>query len=351
VTDPSDSPEAGSAGESSRPAVPAPPTSGPVTDPAPEPPTGSPTGPSIGPGVPPGGRPSRREPVTPIESGSIIERFRGTEWEGRQPPPPPTPGPSSGLTSGAVTAIVGVLILILAVGGGAIIATRSAATTGLPSFSIPSIAPTPTKAPGADVMAATWAFISDTNLSYHLESSGSLSAKSSDLRFSQKWDLSLDVAADSYVGSVTIAGRGRFVWDRFEGVIYLKQAGTKWEVTPTSDRSFRQQPLMAIDDPRELAYAGSFVENGKTLHRLVSTDAYRPSVTRMFVLGFFEFPFETVDLHMELIVTDKGVPIRATFTCRVKANAAHRIPAFTGTATFAFTHYGQGPKIHAAPKR
>jgi hypothetical protein len=345
VTDPSDTPDTGSGGEST------PPTTGPGTDPAAESPAAAPTGPSIGPGVAPGGRPARRGPVTPIESGSIIERFRGTEWDGRQPPPPPTPRPSSGLSSGAVTAIVGVLILMLAVGAGAIIATRPATTTSaLPSFTIPSIAPTPTKAPGADVMAATWAFISDTNLSYHLESTGSLSAKSSDLRFSQKYSLSLDVSADNYVGSVTIAGRGKFVWDRFEGIIYVKQAGTKWEVTPTSDRSFRQQPLMAIDDPRELAYAGSFVENGKTLHRLVSTDAYRPSVARMFVLGFFEFPFEVVDLHMELVVTDKGVPIRATFTCKVVADPAHKIPAFSGTAKFTFTHYGQGPKIHAAPK-
>jgi hypothetical protein len=345
VTDPSDIPDAGSGGE------PAAPTNGPETDPAPATPTTSPSGRSIGPGVPPGGRPDWRGPVTPIESGSIIERFRGTEWDGRTPEPPPTPTPVSGLSSGAVTAIVGVLLLMVAVGAGAIVATRPAATTSaLPSFSIPSIAPRPTKAPGADVMAATWAFVSNSDLSYHLESSGSLSAKSSDLRFSQRWDLSLDVAADNYVGSVTIAGRGKFVWDRFEGIIYVKQAGTKWEVTPTSDRSFRQQPLMAIDDPRELAYARSFVENGKKLHRLVSTDAYRPSVARMFVLGFFEFPFETVDLHMELIVTDTGVPIRATFTCRVKADPVHKIPAFTGTATFTFTHYGQGPKIHAAPK-
>jgi len=284
-------------------------------------------------------------------SGSIIERFRGTQWDVTPPelPPPPQPrGPGPGVLIAA-----GLVLLIAVVAGSSyLLLTGAPAPSPTPYVAVATDPPTPTKAPGADVTTPFWALVDDFNVSYHLDSSGSLSTKGSDQRFAQKWTMSIDAAGDNFVGTLSIAGRGKFVWDRYDGTIYLKQIGTsKWEKTPTSDPSFRQAPFMALDDHRELAYVGPVVEGGRTLHKLVGTAAYRPSVARMFALAWFEFPFTAVDEHFELFVTDQGVPVRATFSSTVVADPAHKIPGFSGTVTFTFKAFGQGPKISSPPTR
>lgn len=298
-----------------------------------------------------GGAPG--EPRDPLPTGeprgSIIERFRGTEWDAQANQPPAAPPPRASSVSRSFVLTVGGIALLFLVGATALVAFRPA-TPAPTAFVPPSVHPTPTAAPGADVLARVWSVVSDASLSYHVDSAGKLSAKSRDQRFSQQYTLGLDVSDDNYVGTITIVGRGRFVLDRFDGTIYIRKAGTtKWEVTPNSNRDYRQQPLMAIDDPRELTYVGSFVEKGVLLHRFTGNEAYRPSVARMFVLGIFDFPFQTLDLHMELVVTDDGVPVRASFSCRVAADPAHGIPSFSGSATFTFSRFGQGPKISAPP--
>ena len=293
------------------------------------------------------------EPRDPLPAGdprgSIIERFRGTEWDAQanQPPPPPPPRATSVSRSFVLT--VGGVALLLIVAISALVVLHPGTPTPT-AFVPPSVRPTPTAAPGADVLARVWGVVSDASLSYHVESAGKLSAKSGDQRFSQQYTLALDVSDDNYAGTIAIVDRGRFVLDRFDGTIYIRKAGTtKWEVTPNSNRDYRQQPLMAIDDPRELTYVNSFVEKGVLFHRFTGNEAYRPSVARMFVLGIFDFPFETLDLHMELVVTNDGVPVRASFSCRVAADPTHGIPSFSGSATFTFSKFGQGPKISAPP--
>jgi len=301
-----------------------------------------------------GGPPGEPREVDPAAEarGSIIERFRGTEWEVPAGPPEAPPGPSSGasVSHSFVLTVLGVVLLLVA-GSGAFVLLNTAGPAPT-AFVPPSVHPTPTAAPGASVLARLWSVVNDATLSYHLDSTGKLTAKSADQRFAQQFTLALDVADDNYAGTITIANRGKFVLDRFGGTIYIRKSGTtKWEVTPNSSRDYRQQPLLGIDDPRELTFVESFIENGHLLHRFVGNDAYRPSVARMFVLGIFDFPFETLDLHMELVVADDGTPVRASFSCRVAADRAHGIPSFSGSATYVYSSFGQGPKITAAPTR
>jgi len=241
------------------------------------------------------------------------------------------------------------LALLLATGAGALIVLRPTAAPE-PSLSLPSVGPPPTKAPGAEVTAAMWKLIGTSAVSYHLETSGTVVAKAADKRFAQKFTLAIDIAGDDYVGTLAFAGGKKYVWDRFQGTVYARVAGTsKWSSTPTFDRAFRQSPFMGLDDQRELAYGGSFVEKGITLHRLVSTEAYRPSVARMLALARFDLPFLAVDVHLELIVTDEGVPVRATFSCKVAPDPEKGIIGFSGSAKFSYSKFGQGPKITAPP--
>lgn len=294
------------------------------------------------------GRGSGRGQSDPETVGSIIDRFKGTEWDSSPPDLPIMPRRSSGPTARPL--IVAGLVLLLASGAGAIVVLAPGAFAG-PSPTPGTFAPPPTKAPGADVIAAMWKLVGNAEVSYHLVATGTDVVKGGDQRFTQKYTLSLDVAGDDYVGTMAIAGDHTYVWDRFEGTIYIRVAGTsKWLLkTATFSRTFRQTPFMALEDQRALEYVGPIVEGGVTRHRFASTDLYRPSVARMLGLTLFEFPFEAVDPKLDLVVSDTGVPVRATFSCKVAADPEHGIPSFSGSAQFTFSKFGEGPKLTAPP--
>ena len=293
----------------------------------------------------------RPEPGTsePVPAGSIIQRFRGTEWDTHASDPEPG-GPRRPSRDNSIGLLIGGLVLLLATGIGAFALYRP--TSPASTFSLPPPKPIPTKAPGADALVGLWALVDDSALSYHLESSGNVAADLPGQRVTQKFSMRLDVAGDDYVGDLAFAGREHYAWDRYQGTMYVRIIGkAQWVKTATSDRAYRQAPFLGLDDRHELEYDSTVVENGTTLYRLVSTAAYRPSVARMLALSWFDYPFLAVDVHLELFVTDAGVPVRAAFSCRVAADAQYNIPGFSGTSKFGFTSFGQGPKLDAPPHR
>jgi hypothetical protein len=103
---------------------------------------------------------------------------------------------------------------------------------------------------------------------------------------------------------------------------------------------------MGLEGRRELVYDGALEDGGRTLHRLTTTKFYAPSIERMLDLGGFTLRPDT--LRLVLLVTDAGVPVRATFTCIVDGSPVDGIPHFAGTAEYEFRAFGE-PATIATP--
>jgi hypothetical protein len=272
--------------------------------------------------------------------GSIIERFRGTEWAAPEPPPPPPPRRGRG----ALTLVLAVLVIGGAVGGIAILASNLGTSPGGEVQFLPDDGITPRVPDSIRVLDAFWALARDPELAYHLEGTGEFKSEA----FTTTFELSLDIAGDDYTGTVnTIDGSGFAEIIRLDGVMYLRQPGTAWFSRRTNDAGLRQDPFMGLSGRRELVYDGKLVEDGATHHRLVSTEFYAPSVARMLDLGaFHESRPQTRTL--ELIVTDEGVPLRATFSLLVEGSAVDGLAPIEGHAEYTFTDVGV-PIVVATP--
>jgi hypothetical protein len=285
---------------------------------------------------PPRARPA---PPPPEPLGSIIERFRGTEWDtGRVVADGPPPRRSS---ASRVVLMIGLLLVVGALAAGLVL------VVGLPPSGVadasPTVEPTPTEP--QRVMAAFWRTLEFGPLSYHEEVTGTTDTDAVQATFR----LSLDVLDDEYTGKVFVsAGVGDVLLVRHEGVVYAQVVGeTEWHSGSLNFREYRESPFLGLDDHRELAYGEVFIENGRKLHRLVSTAVYRPAIGRMLRLYVPELPTATVSL--ELIVSDAGLPIRATFAAQFEGDSRTITPPFTGSATYVFSRFEE-PVTITAPK-
>jgi hypothetical protein len=274
---------------------------------------------------------SEREPP-----GSIIERFRGTEWESPAPPPPPQPRQRGG-------ALIVLLVAIVAIGSlvvGVVVVLPGLLGEPAPTHVVANPDITARVPDSIRVLDRFWAVARDPELSYHLEGTGSSHAEGFDASF----ELSLDVVGDDFTGTVnSIGGAGLAEYIRFDGVVYVRPEGEEWGGLRTSDAIFRQVPFMGLAGRRELVYDDSLVEGGVMLHRLVTTESYTPSVERMLDVSLL--PFRPDTRSLELIVTDDGVPVRATFSCILEGSLVDGIPRFEGTAEYVFSDFGEAVVI------
>jgi hypothetical protein len=239
-----------------------------------------------------------------------------------------------------------VLIAVTAVGGVWLLAQPKPPPTGLivsaspgtasvvPSANL-SASPAATVPARVRVVDAFWKLVEAPGPSYHLSGSGRSSAPG----FRSSFTLELDVARDDYAGRVnTIGGSGRARIIRKSGVVYAKVDSATWHRRRTESAILRQFPFMGLDGRNDLEYRASFRERGRTLHRLVTTRYYNPSVGRMLDLSAFRAVPSLV--RLELVVTDAGRPVRATFRCEAFVGPNGK-PAFVGKATYRFTEWGR----------
>jgi hypothetical protein len=277
---------------------------------------------------------SEREPP-----GSIIERFRGTEWESPAPTPAPPPRRGHGL--------IVLLVAILAIGG--LIVGVVTFLPGLPGNDAPgSVTRNPDITPRVPdsirVLEAFWSTVRDPDLTYHLEGTGEFRSD----EFSTSFELSLDVDGDDFTGTVnTVGGSGLAEIIRLDGVVYARPDGQDWISRRTSDAGLRQDPFMGLDGRRELVYDERIVEGGVTLHRLITTEFYAPSVARMLDLAAFRVS-QPMTRTLDLVVTDDGTPLRAIFTLFVEGSAVDGLEPIEGRADYAFTDVGL-PVVVATP--
>lgn len=276
----------------------------------------------------------------PKPYGSIIERFRGTEWEAPKPPPSPPPGRRGPLA-------VLLLITIIAAGGiGFAIIRQGVAPQQNPSAGPARPGVTPRVPDSIRILDAFWSTVRQSDLAYHLEGSGTAHATTPTQTFDTSFELSLDVVGDEFSGRVnSIGGSGMAEITRVDGVVYARPQGGNWVYGRTSDSIVRQDPFAGLEGRRELGYDSAVVVDGGTLHRLSTTEFYAPSVGRMLDLASFNFHANVVKL--DLLVTDAGIPVSATFTCLVNGSLADGIPHFVGSAEYTYTKFGEPADIKA----
>ena len=240
-----------------------------------------------------------------------------------------------------------VLIAVTAVGGVWLLAQPKPPSTALvvspsPGVGLPAVPSAGTTAsPAANVPArvrvvdAFWKLVEAPGPRYHLSGAGRSTAPG----FRPSFTLELDVARDDYAGRInTIGGSGRARLIRKSGVVYAKVDGSTWHRRRTDSAVLRQFPFMGLDGRNDLEYRASFRERGRILHRLVTTRYYNPSVERMLDLSAFRAVPSLV--RLELVVTDAGRPVRATFRCEAFVGPNGK-PAFVGKATYRFTEWGR----------
>jgi hypothetical protein len=274
--------------------------------------------------------------------GSIMDRYRGTEFETPvTPPPPPPSGPNRGRLTVLLVAVIAVLV-----GGTALAISLGAGRTPRadPGTLIRDPGITPRISDAARILNAFWTLARDPKLAYHLEAKGESHGGGID----EPFELSLDVVGDDFTGKVdTIGGSGKADLIRLDGVVYIRQVGKPWHFLVTNDPILRQVPFGGLEGESELAYDAPVRDGTATIHRLLTTAAYGPSVGRMLDLAKFALHPDTVTL--ELLVADDGTPLRATFTCIIKGGAVAGVAPFAGSASYAYTNFGTVVPIVAPP--
>jgi hypothetical protein len=203
--------------------------------------------------------------------------------------------------------------------------------------------PTVTPSPEDEVLASVWRQIDDPTLSYHLSGKGR-SKIQGEIVF--RFTLELDINGDDWAGKVnSVGGSGKVRMVRKDGVMYSRKGSARWQARRFSSPAIRMAPFMGVDSQADLVYDSPVVEDGRILHRLVSTSSYNPSIERMLHLATFRVVPDLV--RLELYVTDSGVPIRATFRCEARGPRAAGSPEFVGTADYTFSEFGANFSIKA----
>jgi hypothetical protein len=242
-----------------------------------------------------------------------------------------------------VLVVVGAVILVAA--GTVVLALapwRGPAATPFPSRVI--LTPPPTPGPGDLIEIAFWEYVANPALGYH-EDITAVQIRGSPHPVTEH--LSLDVYGEDFSGTADVKAKGlvkltHFVLLRSGGRLYAKFRGDKhWQdaVIANEFSGLRKQPFLSLGDPRQLVYDEAVIRDGETVHRLVSTELYRPALTRLIPFGIVSEP--SAQISLELLVTAEGMPIEARFTAHVPADPAMDTKASDFTTVYRFSQQGE----------
>jgi hypothetical protein len=243
--------------------------------------------------------------------------------------------------------LVAIGVILLAIVGGVVVlalfASRPPTTSGPPPPTGPPATPRPT--PGVEVRVedAFWVRVRDPRASYHVSAQGRVRVPGERANVS----MDLDVAGDDYAGRLSFAELRNVPVVRKDGVVWV-QADGRWLEHKSNAAIYRQVPFMGLRNAGELDYDGSVTVDSETLHRLVTTDRYRPSGGVMLDLGSVGAYIDLV--RLELLVTETGVPRQASFRVEMGGRDAGGEPVGLATASYTFTKFGSAFTIEA-PER
>lgn len=250
----------------------------------------------------------------------IVATAVGGYWALTQPPlsPAPSASPSPSLTASTLPS-------------GAVV---------VPS---PSVAATPFVLDSTRVVDAFLALIAKPGPTYHVRATGRSVGPGLNVPFT----LVLDVSEDDFVGTNDARGDGSGFANivRLDGLAYVRPKGGAWEKRRTDDPIFRQFPFLGVEGSNDLQYVETFMEGEHKLHRIATTKYYQPSVARLLDLPTFQMNPDL--LAVELILSDAGIPLRATVRVEAGGQTSANKPVFLGKASYRFTKWGVAVKVKA----
>jgi hypothetical protein len=297
-------------------------------------------------------------PPPPAEPGkSFSERYRDTEFAGAVQA---AGGPKPKKRRGRVKTALSVGSALLALGAVALIGMTVLQGGGLPSIpNLPDVLPLPSStpaAPSATPRAVTKAAVINAfikrvtakNLGYHVEFSAAFTATAYD---------NIEVA--NMAGTIDIRGRdfsGTWRVHIYDGrnaetaIVFLGKDGyvrppeDQWECVPPKTRRPQVNAFAAFKTAKDVRYEGVVTKDGQRLHRL---RAVKPLQTNPWVLQDDWATSPISGVVYDVLVSDLGVPVSATF------NARMRVPDGVGrteikiAADYRYTNLGRPAAIKA----
>jgi hypothetical protein len=193
------------------------------------------------------------------------------------------------------------------------------------------------------VLDAFFTGIAKPGPAYHVTATGHSVGPGLDVPFT----LDLDVSGDDFKGTNDARRDGSGFADvtRVEEVSYVRPKGGAWGPPRSGDTDLRLFPFLGIEGRNDLVHAEAFEQDGETLHRFVTTKYYQPNVGRLLDLAAFRLKPDL--LHMELIMTEDGIPVWATLRVEAGGRTSGDAPVFLGRATYRYSAWGTATEITA----
>jgi hypothetical protein len=346
--------------------------------------------------------------VPPEPGGSYTERYRGTEWGqpadpgvwgqppqpapadsadpepsaspvASTPPPPADPGVSFSERyrntefAGAVQAAGGKLpkrrgkvmtaltigSAVLALGAVALIGMTVLQGGGIPSIpKLPDILPLPSSSPAATATPGTVtkagvvnAFIKRVtakNLGYHVEFSSTFTATAYDNTEVANMAGTIDIRGQDFSGTWRVHiydGRNAETAIVYLGTNgYIRPPEEKWECVPPKTPRPQVNAFSAFKAAKDVQYEGIVTKDGQRLHRL---RAVKPLQANPWVLQDDWASSPISDVVYDVLVSDAGVPVSATFAARMRVPDGVGKTEIKIATDYRYTNFGRPAQIKA----
>ncbi len=255
------------------------------------------------------------------------------------PPPPPVGAPlRPGSPNRRSLVIAAFAVVVLAIGATVAILVLRPVTLPPPPAASLRASPSPGGGAGDSVRLAFADRVLADDLNYRMSASGEVTSKGATIHWTGAWE----IAGRNYHVKTTGAGAtealivGDKVWTRSGKARYALAASS-----PLKGR--RWVPFLDVKAIRSLDYAGTADRDGTTYQVLRSNSSYDPDDAKL--LGVPSVSGASAERQLEILVTEDGVPVAATFTYTAGSGTSKT----TGTTTFTFSAVGTKNAI-AAPK-
>ena len=286
----------------------------------------------------------------PVEEGSYVDRYEGTQFAEASAPQPTGGGPRRStvgilLAIGVALIVTAICVSALVVMGAFDVPTPSPTANNNIVVSKATPTPQPTMPPA---IANTLDQLTDPNMNLHvtIRTTVSVNAKVTGRSLSTMVNMEIDCAEGNESGT-TKTGSLTTEWRLVDGVYYTRVGAGKWTARAGMSPFVVLSPMFQLDQPRMLQYDGPDQQNGFLAEKLETTDWWTPDTSKLSGLDVAMLAISPQHTKLQLWVDSGGTPVYATF--RAWTDASDGTNLLTIATTYTFTNIGTVEPI-ATPK-
>lgn len=252
-------------------------------------------------------------------AGLYSERYAGpveTPLTGflAAPKPPRKLKPEYIMGAGAILIISALVVgLIMAFGGGS--GPKPAAPPGLVQAAMTPapVAPfVPTQAP---IVGLAYGLVADPGINAHVVVDTTLvlnaAVQGKALAITTHFDGRVSDGNES--GTVKTNGVSQEI-RLVDGNFFSRPPAGKWAMVAAPPRYLEVSPIFSLAGSGDLKSVGATLREGQTSNHLQSTTQWIPDLSRVAMTDLSALPIQPTQLHLDLWVTDLGIPISATIS-------------------------------------